>query len=145
MEEVSGYGRVLGQCRKCFPGRAYPGRVFLGGPNLRGFFQKGGIGERFFGCIAFWLSCPVSPDLGEVYARRSEFGRVFPEGRNPEGGTLGRRNPGRISPEDRIRYGFSKRVQITNYPKEIVSVPLSLRPAVSQTKGIDTQTEYPVE
>ena len=109
MKEVSGYGRVLGQCRKCFPGRAYPGRVFLGGPNLRGFFQKGGIGERFFGCIAFWSSCPVSPDLGEVYARRSEFGRVFPEGRNPEGGTLRRRNRGRNSAEDRIRVRISKK------------------------------------
>ena len=109
MKEVSGYGRVLGQCRKCFPGRAYPGRVFLGGPNLRGFFQKGGIGERFFGCIAFWSSCPVSPDLGEVYARRSEFGRVFPEGRNPEGGTLRRRNRGRNSAEDRIRVRIFKK------------------------------------
>ena len=64
----------------------------------------------FFSYIAFWSSCRVTPDLGEVHARRAEFGHVFPEGRNLEGGMLRRRNPGRNSPEDRIKvWVFKKR------------------------------------
>ena len=64
----------------------------------------------FFSYIAFWSSCRVTPDLGEVHARRVEFGHVFPEGRNLEGGMLRRRNPGRNPPEDRIEvWVFKKR------------------------------------
>ena len=64
----------------------------------------------FFSYIAFWSSCRVTPDLGEVHARRAEFGHVFPEGRNLEGGMLRRRNPGRNPPEDRIEvWVFKKR------------------------------------
>ena len=70
----------------------------------------------FFSYIAFWSSCRVTPDLGEVHARRAEFGHVFPEGRNLEGGMLRRRNPGRNPPEDRIEVWVFKKRRNRIYP-----------------------------
>ena len=70
----------------------------------------------FFSYIAFWSSCRVTPDLGEVHARRAEFGHVFPEGRNLEGGMLRRRNPGRNPPEDRIEVWVFKKRRNPHFP-----------------------------
>ena len=83
--------------------RAYPGRGFPEGRNPGGFFQEVENRERLFEYVAFWTGCRVWADLVAVHSRRSESGKVFPRGRILGGVVTGSRNPGRYTPEIRIR------------------------------------------
>ena len=83
--------------------RAYPGRSFPEGRNPGGFFQEVENRERLFEYVAFWTGCRVWADLVAVHSRRSESGKVFPRGRILGGVVTGSRNPGRYTPEIRIR------------------------------------------
>ena len=94
-----------------------------------GVFKEVGNREMFFEYVAFWTGCRVWADLVGVHSRRPESGKVFPRGRILGGVVTGSRNPGRYTPEIRIRvWDLEKRPNldlslIINYGVVVWAIP----------------------